>query len=122
MKAAMMLMLSVMLSLGLSSARAADAHDHGAQAGKAQSLGGGKTCDKCNKHKGNAKGGMMDGCCCDGMMDKMGTMSGSKQGGMDMMNMDHDAMQERMAKMEARMDKMQAMMDQMAKAQMPAAK
>lgn len=101
MKAAMILVMSMMFGLGMSAAYAAETHDHGAKTEKVQSLGGGKKCDKCNKNKGDAKGGMMDGCCCKDMMDKMGMM----QGGMD-----HDAMGERMKKMEERMDMMQKMM------------
>jgi hypothetical protein len=99
MKAAMILVLSMVLGLGMSGAGAAEPRDPGAKAGKVESLGGGKTCDKCNRHKG----GKMETCCCADMKDKMGMM----QGGMD-----HDAMAERMQQMEARMDRMQKMMEQ----------
>ena len=113
MKAAMILAVSLFLGLTMSTVRAADSHDHGqASAGakteKVQSLGGGKTCDKCKKNKA----GGMDKCCCTGMKEKMGMMSGEHQGGMD-----HDAMMERMQKMEARMGMMQKMMEQMGKTQ-----
>ena len=116
MKAAMIGILSMMLSLGVSAAMA-ETHVHGAKADKVQSLGGGKKCEKCDKNKGGAKGDMMEGCCCKGMMGKMDMMSGDKGGDMGMMHggMDHDAMAERMQKMEARMDMMQKMMEQMSK-------
>lgn len=117
MKAAMILVLSVMLGLTMSSVRAAEGHDHGqaaaaAKSGKVESLGGGKKCDKCNKNKSGGMGGDMGKCCCAGMKEKMGMMSGDQQGGMD-----RDAMMERMQKMEARMDMMHKMMEQMGKAQ-----
>jgi len=115
MKAAMILVVSMMLGLTMSSVRAADSHDHGqatagAKTEKVQSLGGGKTCDKCKKNKAGGMGDMggMDKCCCAGMKEKMGMMHGDHQGGMD-----HNAMMERMQKMEARMD----MMERMGKAQ-----
>lgn len=113
MKAAMILILSIMLGLTMSTVRAAESHDHGqttagAKTEKLPSLGGGKTCDKCKKNKG----GGMSGCCCVGMKEKMGMMSGNDQGGMD-----HDALSERMQNMEARMNMMQKMMEQMGKMQ-----
>lgn len=118
MKAAMILVLGLMF--GASGAWAAEAHDHdhGAKAGKVQSLGGGKSCDKCNKDKVAAKSGTADslgggrackdgkcgkgkeGCCCAGKMSMMHDMDG----------MNHDAMTERMQKMEERMEKMEKMM------------
>jgi len=117
MKAAMILAVSLFLGLTMSTVRAADSHDHGqASAGakteKVQSLGGGKTCDKSKKNKGGDMSGGMNGCCCAGMKEKMGMMSGDHQAGMD-----HDAMMERMQQMEARMDMMQKMMPQMGTAQ-----
>ncbi len=117
MKAAMILAISLFLGLTMSSVRAADSHNHGqattgAKTEKMQSLGGGKTYDKCNKNKGGGMSGGMNGCCCAGMKEKMGMMSGDHQAGMD-----HDAMMERMQKMEAHMDMMHKMMEQMGKAQ-----
>jgi len=124
MKAAMILVVSMMLGLTMTNARAADTHDHGqtataAKTEKVESLGGGKKCDKCKKNKAGGMGGMsnMDKCCCAGMKEKMGMMSGDHQSGMD-----RDAMMERMQKMEARMDMMQKMMPQMGTAQSAPAK
>lgn len=115
MKAAMILVLGLMF--GASGVRAAEAHNHGAgtKAEKAQSLGGGKSCDKCKKEKGAALAGKAEslgggsackdgkcgkgkeGCCCAGKMSMMHDMDG----------MGHDAMMERMQKMEERMEKME---------------
>ena len=122
MKAALIVMVSMMLGLGMSTVRAADSHQHGkaganAKTEKMESMGGGKTCEKCNKHKGAGAGekmGGMNGCCCggmmgkggmDGMMGKGNMMSSEQHGGME-----SAAMMERMQKMEERMDAMQKMM------------
>lgn len=117
MKAVISLVAVMVLALGMSAVRAADTHDHGAamggKAGKVQSLGGGKTCDKCNKNKSGDKVSSMGSSCCCSKMGKMGgMMSDDKQGGMGMMQggMEHDAMAERMQKMEERMEMMQKMM------------
>ena len=115
MKAAMILVVSMMLGLTMTSARAADTHDHGqtataAKTEKVESLGGGKKCDKCKKNKA----GGMDKCCCADMKEKMSMMSGE--------GTNPSAMMERMQKMEARMDMMQKMMPQMGTAQSAPAK
>lgn len=116
MKAAMILVMSMMLGFTTSAVSAAETHQHGqvatdTKSKKLQSLGGGKTCDKCKKNKSEGMSGGMDGCCCAGMKGKMGMMSDA-QGD----EMDRPTMMERMKNMEARMSVMQKMIDQMGKA------
>ena len=117
MKAAMTLIVSMVFGVMMGNVYAADAHNHvqtsATKPDKIQSLGSGKTCDKCKKNKeGAGKGGMsgMNGCCCANMKEKMGMMSSEPADAMQ-----HDAMMERMQSMEARMSTMQKMLDQVNK-------
>lgn len=117
MKAAMILAISLMLGFTSSMVNAAETHQHGqvatdAKSKKLQSLGGGKTCDKCKKNKGEGMSGGMNGCCCAGMKGKMGMMSEAHGD-----ELERATMMERMQNMEARMGMMQKMMEQMGKAQ-----